>query len=67
MQKNGSKLKFRGAQGLLALSPAILFIAVYVGVSLAIGDFYAMPLTVALLAASVWGMVIYRGHPQSGC
>ena len=63
MQKNGSKLKFRGAQGLLALSPAILFIAVYVGVSLAIGDFYAMPLTVALLAASVWGMVIYRGHP----
>ena len=47
-------------QGLMALSPALVFLLLYVVVSLAIGDFYVMPITVALLAASVWGMLITR-------
>ena len=40
-------------QGWLALSPAIVFLILYVVISLIIGDFYEMPITVALLAASV--------------
>ncbi len=47
-------------QGLTALSPALLFLLLYVAVSLVIGDFYVMPITVALLAASAWGIVIDR-------
>lgn len=48
--------------GWLALSPAVVFIILYVGVSLMIGDFYAVPITVALLAASVWSILIFRGR-----
>ena len=55
-------MKITNAKGLLALSPAALFLILYVVVSLLIGDFYVMPLTVALLAASVWGIVICRGE-----
>lgn len=47
----------------MALSPAILFLTLYVIVSLLIGDFYQMPISVALVVASVWGVAIYRGHP----
>lgn len=48
--------------GLLALSPAIVFLLLYVGVSLMIGDFYALPITVALMAASVWSVAVLRGR-----
>ena len=47
-------------QGFLALSPAILFLVLYVAVSIAIADFYVMPITVALTASSVWAVAIYR-------
>lgn len=47
--------------GFLALSPAIIFILLYLGASLLIGDFYAVPITVALLVAAVWSIIIYRG------
>lgn len=50
-------------QGFLALSPAILFLVLYVAVSIAIADFYVMPITVALTASSVWAEAIYRGRP----
>ena len=50
-------------RGLLALSPVVVFLALYLVVSIVIGDFYKMPLAVALLAASVWGIVI---HTQGG-
>ena len=52
-------------KGLLALSPAVVFLVLYVAVSLIIGDFYVMPITVALLAASVWGIVICKGESLS--
>ncbi|MDE5869553.1 MAG: Na+/H+ antiporter NhaC family protein [Muribaculaceae bacterium] len=52
-------------KGLLALSPAFIFLILYVVVSLIIGDFYVMPVTVALLAASVWGVLIFRGETLS--
>ncbi|MDE6765929.1 MAG: Na+/H+ antiporter NhaC family protein [Duncaniella sp.] len=33
----------------------------YLAVSIVIGDFYKMPLSVAILVASIWGMVVYTG------
>jgi Na+/H+ antiporter NhaC len=48
-------------RGIAALSPAIVFLTLYVVVSLIIGDFYVMPITVALIAASAWGIAIFRG------
>ncbi len=46
--------------GWLSLSPAVVFLLMYVAVSLIIGDFYVMPIAVALLAASVWSVIICR-------
>lgn len=46
-------------RGLLALSPVVVFLALYLVVSIVIGDFYKMPLSVALLVASVWGIIIH--------
>lgn len=48
-------------KGLLALSPMLVFLLLYVAVSAIIGDFYKIPISVALLAASMWSIVIYRG------
>ena len=49
--------------GWLAISPMILFLALYLVVSIVLGDFYKMPFAVALLAAAAWGIVIFRGRP----
>lgn len=51
--------------GLLAISPVIVFLLIYLVVSLVIGDFYKMPISVALLVASAWAVVIMRGEPLS--
>ncbi len=48
--------------GLLALTPVIVFLLSYVAVSLAIGDFYKMPIAVSLVLASAWGLIICRGY-----
>ncbi|MDE5758303.1 MAG: Na+/H+ antiporter NhaC family protein, partial [Allobaculum sp.] len=50
------------SKGLLALSPMVVFLVLYVVVSALIGDFYKIPISVALLVASMWAIVIYRGH-----
>lgn len=49
-------------QGLTALSPIVVFLAMYLAVSLIIGDFYKMPIVVALLISSIWAMAIYCKH-----
>lgn len=50
-------------RGWLALSPMIVFLTLYVAVSAVIGDFYKMPIAVALTAASAWGTgVVMRGR-----
>lgn len=49
-------------RGLMALSPVAVFLLVYLAVSVAIGDFYRMPLSVALLIASAWSIAIYGGR-----
>ncbi len=48
-------------RGLLGLSPVVVFMVTYLVVSLVIGDFYKMPLSVALVVASMWGIAIYCG------
>lgn len=47
--------------GLLAISPLFIFLFFYLAVSLIIGDFYKMPMSVALLIASAWGVAMLRG------
>jgi Na+/H+ antiporter NhaC len=47
---------------LIALSPIFIFISLYLVVSLISGDFYLMPLSVALLTASVWAVAVARGE-----
>ena len=50
-------------RGLLALSPVALFLLLYVAVSAVIGDFYKIPLAVALVVAAVWSVAVM---PQKG-
>lgn len=52
-------------RGWLALSPVAVFLGMYLVISIAIGDFYKMPLSVALLVASAWSIVILRGKSLS--
>ena len=47
--------------GLLALSPLFVFLCIYLISSIAIGDFYAIPISAAFLMASVYGILICRG------
>ncbi len=48
-------------KGLFAISPIIVFLVVYLVTSLVIDDFYRMPLSVALLIASVWAAFTLNG------
>ena len=48
-------------RGLFALSPLFVFIVVYLLGSLAAGDFYKIPLTVAFLIASVYAIATTSG------
>ena len=50
-------------RGLLALSPVALFLLLYVAVSAVIGDFYKIPLAVALVVAAAWSVAVM---PQRG-
>lgn len=50
-------------RGWLALSPVGVFLMLYVVASICIGDFYKIPISVALVGASVWAIAIYRGVP----
>ena len=48
-------------KGLLALSPLIVFLLLYLFLSLVADDFYAVPLTVAFLVASLYSLFIMQG------
>ena len=50
-------------RGLLALSPVVVFLLLYVAMSLILDDFYKMPISVALVMSSMWAVVVYRGRP----
>ncbi len=48
-------------QGFLALSPLLVFVALYLVTSIVAGDFYKVPITVAFLTASIYAVSISRG------
>ena len=52
-------------QGLLALSPLAFFCIFYLSCGILMGDFYAMPITVAFLVTCVYGILITRHTPFS--
>ncbi len=52
-------------QGLLAISPILVFLLFYLAISIIIGDFYKMPIAVALLIGSAWAVVILRDKKLS--
>ncbi|MDE5734026.1 MAG: Na+/H+ antiporter NhaC family protein [Duncaniella sp.] len=60
MPKTSTRPHISTRRGLLSLSPMMLFMALYLAVSLFAGDFYAMPLPVAFAAASAWGLATIR-------
>lgn len=47
------------------MSPVVVFLLCYVVVSVVIGDFYKMPVSVALLLASMWSIAIFGGRRLS--
>lgn len=51
-------------RGLLALSPLFLFLVLYLGVSLIVGDFYKLPITVAFLISSIYAVAIFKGKVE---
>ena len=57
MEKIGNK------KGLLALSPLILFIVLYLVTSIIAGDFYKVPITVAFMISSIYAIAISGGLP----
>ena len=50
-------------KGLLALTPLLVFLGVYLVTSIVIKDFYKVPVASAFLLASVYAMLISRGRP----
>ena len=50
-------------KGLLALSPLVVFILLYLVTSTIAGDFYKVPITVAFMAASMYAVVVCGGLP----
>lgn len=49
------------SRGLLALSPIVVLLAVYLIGSLAAGDFYRIPISVAFVITAVYGVCLLRG------
>jgi Na+/H+ antiporter NhaC len=50
-------------KGILALSPLVVFIVLYLVLSLIAGDFYKVPITVAFMIASIYAVAISGGYP----
>ena len=48
-------------KGLLALSPLLVFVVLYVVTSIVAGDFYKVPLTVAFMVSSIYAVATMRG------
>ncbi len=51
------------AKGLLALSPVMVLLAVYLTSSLLAGDFYRVPIGVSFVIASIYSILIENKHP----
>jgi Na+/H+ antiporter NhaC len=47
---------------IFALSPIVVFIALYLVTSIIAGDFYKVPITVAFMVSSIYAIIINRGR-----
>lgn len=47
--------------GLVALSPIIIFVLFYLGSAIAVGDFYKTPIAISFIIASIWAILVTRG------
>ena len=45
------------SKGILAISPIAVFLIFYLAVSIAVNDFYRMPISVAFIIASIWSIL----------
>lgn len=50
---------------LWALSPLAVFFLIYLVISVAVQDFYAVPVTMAFTAAAIWAILITRGKSMA--
>ena len=50
-------------KGLIALSPLMVFIVLYLVTSIIVGDFYKIPITVAFLLSSIYAIIVHQGRP----
>ena len=48
--------------GILAISPMLLLVALFLGTGLYFGDFYKVPLTILFIATAAYALLITRGH-----
>ena len=62
---SGIKVDISYSRELLAISPIIVFLIVYLVTSLIFGDFYKMPISVALMIASIWAAFTLKGKSIS--
>lgn len=51
------------SKGIIALSPLLVFIGLYLVTSIIAGDFYKVPITVAFMISSVYAIIISGGIP----
>lgn len=50
-------------KGLIALSPLLVFVVLYLVTSIIAGDFYKVPITVAFMLSSIFAVVVSGGIP----
>lgn len=48
-------------RGLLALSPMFVFLFIYTGMSIWLGDFYAVPISIPFIVASLYSLTVQKG------
>ena len=46
---------------MLALTPLIFFVCVYLGVSIVLGDFYKVPISVAFMFTAMMAVMVSKG------
>ena len=61
IQRKWNRHEGKPVSGWLALSPLAVFLCVYLISSIAVGDFYAIPISAAFLIASIYAILICRG------
>ena len=57
-----NETKMTKARGFLAISPILIFLLFYLGSSIAIGDFYKVPISVAFIVAVIWAIITTRSN-----